>query len=103
MKSFGSNGFQQLTRTCQIILADCLDRGTPEAQLLASDVNGDLLCRTGWFVEQNTMVPKARNFAIPYDKWSQLTAMRAQILSTGMQAELSRYRALKPDFFRRGL
>jgi hypothetical protein len=79
-----------------------VDKGTPEVQLLASDVHGDLLCRTGWLVEQNNMVPKARSFNIPYDRWSQLIAMKPQLLTPGMQAELARYRALKPDLFKRG-
>jgi hypothetical protein len=101
LKSFGSNGFQQLTRNCQVILADCLDRGTPEVLLSDSDLNADLLCRTGWLVEQCNMVAKARSFAVPYERWAQLTAMKAQLLTPAMHADITRYRSVKPDFFKR--
>lgn len=101
LKSFGSSGFQHLTRNCQIILADCLERGTPDVHLLASDVNADLLLRAGWLVEQMNMIPKARSFSIPHDRWSQLLAMKPQLLNPAMSQELARYRALKPDLFKR--
>lgn len=103
LKSFSSGGFQQLNRNCQIILADCLDRGIPEVLLPDTDVNADLLLRTGWLVEQLNMVAKARSFAIPYDRWAVLTNMKAQLLTPAMHAEIARYRSLKPDFFKRSI
>jgi hypothetical protein len=78
-----------------------LDRGTPEVLLSDTDVNADLLLRTGWLVEQANMVAKARSFAIPYERWAALTNMKPQLLTAGMHAEIARYRSLKPDFFKR--
>ena len=66
-----------------------------------TDVNADLLLRTGWLVEQANMVAKARSFAIPYERWAALTNMKPQLLTAGMHAEIARYRSLKPDFFKR--
>jgi hypothetical protein len=103
LKSFGSSGFQQLNKNCQVILADCLERCTPEVLLPEADVSADLLCRSGWLVEQYNIVAKARSFAIPHDRWAQLMAIKVQVLTPSLKADIARYRSVKPDFFKRNV
>ncbi len=92
-------GFQRLPQPCQIIIADCLEKGSPYIDLLTEDVNGDLLRRQGWLLETTSMMPGVRSYSIPYDKWRELNVAKRHILTQSILAEVVRQRALRPSLF----
>lgn len=94
-------GFQQLSKSCQLIIADCLDKDIPYLDISGFDPNADYLCRQGWLVEEQSITAGGRSFAIPDAKWRELLALRHQILTDGMRSELARYRATRTNLFAR--
>jgi hypothetical protein len=95
--SLGFSGYYQLGVTQQVILADCLDRGSSEIVLPAHNPYGDALCRNGWLRENPSVNVEVRSYTIPSNKWQELQTMRTEILSTQMKGDVQRFRATIPS------
>lgn len=92
-KAQGFSGYYQLGVTQQVILADCLDRGSSEIVLPAQNAYGDALSRNGWFKENPSVSIEVRSYSIPAAKWQELQSMKAEILTPQMKNDVQRYRA----------
>lgn len=91
--SLGFSGYYQLGVTQQVILADCLDRGSAEIMLPAQNAYGDALSRNGWLKESPSVNIDVRCYTIPPQKWQELQTMRAEILTPQMRNDIQRLRA----------
>lgn len=100
-KSSGFTGFQQLSKGGQLILAECLEKGSAEIDLPANDMNADFLARMGWLKEEPTMTPGWRSFTVPVERWRELLSIRTSILTPGVMTELQNLKARRPKQFTR--
>ena len=91
--SLGFSGYYQLGVTQQVILADCLDRGSSEIVLPAHNAYGDALSRNGWLRENPSVNIEVRSYTIPSAKWQELQTMRNEILTPQMKGDVQRFRA----------
>jgi hypothetical protein len=91
--SLGFSGYYQLGVTQQVILADCLDRGSAEIVLPAHNAYGDALSRNGWLKENPSVNIEVRSYTIPSLKWQELQTMRSEILTPQMRNDIQRLRA----------
>src|SRR5262249_15807280 len=90
-------GYHQLSKSSQLLLADCIARGVPELELSGNEPALAYLRERGWLVQDGGI----RAFSIPPEKWRELVAMKNSILTPSMIAEVRNFQARKPLRFGR--